>query len=192
MIGKSLDWIYDFILWVASFRPRLDLCHATQRGLKFLPGGRTKVIKPGLYWWWPLTTDVKVIEVNYSSPEIEGQSLMTRDGRTVFVRPVVIFKVVDVEKALTSTSGYTEMLSDATMKALTGYVRQHTFSVLVANSADLEMDTILKKWVTEDAEKHGLEVLEVFVADIAVHAVFRHVGGAGAVVAPPEEEAEEE
>jgi len=49
----GLDWINDVAKWIGDLIPDWDLLQVNEAGVKFLPGGKVKVIEPGIYWWWP-------------------------------------------------------------------------------------------------------------------------------------------
>ena len=87
--------------------PRVILIRSTHGGVKW----RAKLtddesepevmeLKPGLHWYWPLTSELELIVTARRPVDIPNMSILTKDGKSIIVSAAVVFRINDVIKAL--------------------------------------------------------------------------------------------
>jgi hypothetical protein len=103
----ALAWINDLVQWLGRWIPRLVLIHATHRGVKFGPRGRTTAVGPGLVCYWPITHDLLQVPVTMQSIHLCGQMLPCQEPGAVIPRVMICslhvqFSIADPVTAATT------------------------------------------------------------------------------------------
>lgn len=182
----DFSWIADFGKWCARLLPfHLGLCKATEGGVKFKRGKHVVEIKPGVYWYWPLLTEIELIPVKRQPLDIAPQSLTTADDKTVYVRAVVIYEVADVTKALVDTHEYDGTAAEVAAAAVVKVVLSRVKDVLRRDMIDV-IPNELGKAVRAELKKYGLYVIEARLSEMAESRVIRTVGDGDVI--PDEDE----
>lgn len=182
----AFSWINDFLRWLIHFVPRLGICRATHGGVKFVRGKHIKEIQPGLYFWWPVTTEIEIIPVARQSANLAHQVLTTSDGITVMVSAVIIVKITNVIKALGQSWSVDETIDELGNTAVVKAVSSRTFASLRKEVAG-EVPKELTRRLQQLLRPYGVKVVEGRLSDLAKAQVIRTVGngdGAGADVLP--------
>ena len=188
-------FVGELARWMARFFPRLRICELTHGGVKFKRGKKVKEIKPGLFWYWPLVTTIRLIPVKHHSVDLSSQSLTTlarkpdpedqddegEDMCCVGVSTVVVITIPDVVKALTETHDIDGLISEvggaATVKAITtrSFVRcLEKLTTEVEHEITLEARKMLRRY--------GVNVEKAYTTDFSVSRTFRHMGDGASVV----------
>lgn len=189
MSGAPLAFLNDFFTWAVTYLPNLDLMQANYGGVKFLPGGKVKEIKPGMYVYWPLTTTVKEIQIKRQSIEVQ-QELTTKDGITVMVKTVIVFSVDDVMKAIVDTADFDDTTEEMGQKGTVMAIMSREFNQILS---DMVSTNDIRNEVTRGARSalapFGVKVEDAFISSFAETEVFSHAGdGSGTVFGGSEEE----
>lgn len=129
-MDAALGWIGEFVGWLVAWLPHLGICRATHGGVKFVRGKHVKRIRPGLYWWWPITTEVETTPTARQTIDIAAQKLVTKDDKVVLIDLVVVYVVEDVVKALVDTTDYEETAADVAREAATEIVGANDYQRL--------------------------------------------------------------
>ncbi len=181
----ALGWIGEFVGWLVSWVPHLGICRATHGGVKFSRGKIVKEITPGLFWWWPITTETELTPTAQQTLNLQAQKLTTKDGKTVLIDVVVIFRVEDVIKALVETIDYEDTAADVALEAVTEIVIGLTFDELheqlcgkVGTQITLRCRSYLKEF--------GIHVKKCRISDFATTMVYS-VDGVGLSMEAPVE-----
>lgn len=81
---SGLAWLNELMLWLGKWFPRLMLVRAGSVAVIFHRGGRIREGLPGLYCYWPITTDLVVVSTRRRTNEIAAQ-LCGREAVSVCV-----------------------------------------------------------------------------------------------------------
>lgn len=172
----GLDWVNDLALWFADLVPQWALLRVTEGGIKFLPGGKVKVLKPGIYWWWPVTTEVETIDIKRQTLTF-GQRLTTKDEITVQCNTVIVFAINDVVKALVDTYDFEDTVGEAAQKLTVKPIMSRTFQQICADMSDTnEMRNEVTRAARTLLSEYGVEVIDGYVCDFTETTVFSHDG----------------
>lgn len=184
----GLNWINDVAVWLGDLIPRWELLQVNEGGVKFLPGGKVKVLKPGIYWWWPATTNVLTTDIRRQTLTF-GQRLTTKDDLSVQCNTVIVFEIDDVIKALVHTVDYEDTCGEVAQKLTMRPVMSREFRQICEDIAD---NNEMRNEVTRGAKKllsdYGLNVLDGYVCDFTTTRVFSHEGGGLAINDEEEDE----
>lgn len=184
----AFAWLGELVNWVGRWIPRLGICRATHGGVRFRHGAHTVPVRPGLYCYWPLVTEVEVIPTARQSINLPAQSLTTRDKATVVVSATLIYEVRDVVKALGRSWDVEETVRELGCTAAVRAVTSRTFEELRKELTDEVRQEMTAK-SRALLRRFGVYVIEARFSEFAECEVFRHIGTPEPVVRPPPEEA---
>ena len=177
----AFSWIGEIWAFLVSLLPHMDLMPPTHGGVKFKRGGRVQEIKPGLYWHWPITTDVTTMPVKRQTISLDVQTLTTEDGFTVSVAATIVFEVNDVRKALAETWDVDDTVGDLAQRSVLAAVCGRSFETLreeLTGCVAAEIKASCKK----DLRQFGVLVKDAFLSDFAEVTAYRVIGGTGSVL----------
>lgn len=175
-MGNAFSWVQQTWEFLVSLFPHLGLMRANHGGVKFCRGGRVREIRAGLYWWWPLVTEVQEIPTRRQTMRLETQTLTTRDEVTLSVSCVVVYEINDVVKALVDTWDVEDTISDvAQMSVVRVVMGRH--SVRVREELTEEIPKEIRDNCKRDLRKFGVLVKDAFLSDCAETVSYRIMGG---------------
>ena len=99
-MDKAFGWIGEIFETLLKLLPWLVIVPVTHCGVAFVRGYRVKEWKPGLHWYWPVTTVYKLMVTVRQTQRIQSKILMTKALRTVTVGALVTYVVDDVVAAV--------------------------------------------------------------------------------------------
>ncbi len=167
----SLDLSSRETLLYFTFCPTiLGICRKTHGGVKFVWGKTIKEIRPGLYVWWPPTTEIEVVPVARQTLTWEAQRLTTKDDQVITIKVVVVFTLEDVKKALVDTADYDDTAEDIAGEAIADIVAGNTYEHLRKNQREIE-NTMARKTRTI-LKTYGLYVERCRIVDFAKTRMF--------------------
>lgn len=137
-MNSALGWIGEIMQWFGNLIPTWTLIRARWVGIKYLPGGQVKILKPGIHWYWPATTEVESLATARQVLDTSGQTLMTKDGQPVYVAGLVVYKITDAYKYQVQNFDADDGMDDIVQTAIRNTIVHKDLSNIQAdrNSAD--------------------------------------------------------
>jgi len=174
---QAFDWINDIMRWFAQFMPEWDLLDPTCGGVKFRPGNKTIMLKPGcIYWYWPITTNVYTIETKRQTLVI-SQRLTTSDDVPVLFEATIVYEIDDVIKAIVNTRDHEDTISEIGEKVSVQPVMGRTFDEVRKAIADSnELNNQIKSHARTELGAYGVKVVDGYVSGFVETKVFSHDG----------------
>jgi len=169
------EFIKTLVCWV----PRLGICRATHGGVKFIRGWKVKRIWPGMFWYLPITTEIEVIPTARQSINLPAQTLVTKDGRSVFISTVLTCEITDPLKAVGHAWDTTDTIMDLGASAALQIVTGRTFAELRDNLAGEVCEELVKE-AQKLLRPYGVKILQGRLSDFAECRVFRLIGDGAA------------
>ncbi len=179
-----MDWLAQFFDRLFVWVPRCLIIRSTHGGVKW----RTNLVddeaepaivelKPGLHWFWPLTSDIETIVTARRPVDVPTMSLLTSDGKSVIVSASVVFRINNVTLALGERNWDVDStLVDITQNVIFDAVRSRQFANLLAEPGQL------KEEITENSKselkKFGILVERVLLKDFDTSRTYRVLGDA--------------
>jgi regulator of protease activity HflC (stomatin/prohibitin superfamily) len=174
-VDAVFGWLGELVQWVADWIPRVEICRKNHGGVKFVRGEKVVEVHPGLYVYWPVTTEVELIPKARQTLTV-GARLTTKDGVTVSVTFVVVYEVADVVKAIVSTWDHDQTISDVALSVGVNSVLSRDFEEVRAGILDGTVPDELKKECRSELSSFGLRILKADVTDFAETSVVSYVG----------------
>jgi regulator of protease activity HflC (stomatin/prohibitin superfamily) len=170
---SALGWIGDLVTWLVSWFPHLVVINKTHGGVKFVRGWKTKVLEPGMHWYWPITSDIIEIPVVRQSLELAGQTLTCEDGKTVFISVVLVYEIHDVHEALVDTWDFDETIADIAQKCTSVEVSGHPRELMLKYPEVLVES--LQESIEDRLTAYGVTLRSVGVVNLAPTRAYRVV-----------------
>ena len=94
---NAFAWLNNLMEWFGRLFPRLVLIRATHRGVLFKPRGRVRELCPGLWWYWPITSELQKISMQERATLTSAQVV----GHCRLVAVTVVWRVKDAKAVAT-------------------------------------------------------------------------------------------
>jgi regulator of protease activity HflC (stomatin/prohibitin superfamily) len=176
---NAFGWLGELLRWAICWVPRLGICRATHGGVKFVRGWKVKLVTPGLYIFWPLTTEVEIRPTARQSINLPPQTLVAKDGKTILCSVVYTIEVTDPLKAIGQAWDIDDLIMDLGTTAAVTVVTSRTFAELKEELAD-KIGKELRREAQELLRPYGVKVIQGRLSDFAECRVFRLIGDGSA------------
>lgn len=177
MIESAFTWLGQLIEWFGKWIPRLGICRSTHRGVRFRNGKILKEIKPGLYIYWPLVTEVEIKPIARQTVDIPTQVLTTKDEETVAVSTVLVYEIADIVTAVGSVWDVDSTIMELSGNAVVEAVLSRTMDELRE-----ELTTKVRSEMTRKTRSilrpYGINVIDTRFDHFAPTIVLRIFGDA--------------
>ncbi|OGN05929.1 MAG: hypothetical protein A2746_02415 [Candidatus Yanofskybacteria bacterium RIFCSPHIGHO2_01_FULL_44_22] len=158
----AFEWLNKIFQYFWQFVPRPYLITWVNRGVRYRRGKPPILVKPGVRWYWPLTTEVKVINVTLQAQEFHATVYTTRDGKSFSLGYTLVFTVSDPVIADSSTDNYVQTIGELAESILSPIVASHTFLELLEMIAKSprrgSLDAILSRKTRTAMKTYGINV----------------------------------
>jgi regulator of protease activity HflC (stomatin/prohibitin superfamily) len=172
-MDAALGWIGDIIKTLIKFVPHIVHVRATHAGVKFVRA-KTRVIGPGIHWYWPLVTYPFIYPTVRQVLPLEQQLVRTKDGRTVVVDGVVVYFISNIETFLVDNYEAEASLTEVALAGIRAAILDLTLDEIF--SGRVKLDKRLTKEVGESLEEYGVTVEFAKLQSCAEGAVLIHAG----------------
>lgn len=159
MFDKLFERLADLAEWFVPF----SVVDEYEEGVVLRFGRFTRVLGPGFHWIWPFGVDRVITDnVVWRTNDLQVQSLVTKDGRTITVCAVITSRIRNIQKALLDVEGVDDALIDACAGAVGAYVSSRTWEELTDTRVPDELATACQKGAT----RYGIEIGRVQLKDL--------------------------
>lgn len=148
----AFEWLGTLGDGLLKFLPRLIVIRSTQHGVLFRFGRHPRLCRPGLRIWWPLVSDLELIDTAVDTIGLESQTVRTADGRTIGASGWITFKITDPLAALTEYTDYLETLQETAA----GVIAQ-----VLSKTTEKDIDKISRALTEEFNRQQALVGLKV-------------------------------
>lgn len=177
---SALAWIGQIADSLLSLFPKWEIVRANEAGVKFVRGKKAKLITPGLCPYWPAVTVIETTSTAQKTINLESQTLTTKDGKTVTISLVLVYRIVDAMKAILGVDDVDESASEVALKASVRVVTKNNFKDLLDNLSGT-VETQLRNECRKLLEPMGAEVLAAGATEFAETTCFRLMQSGAAV-----------
>ena len=169
-----LDRLIDLLLqWVGFFVPFVVIDQFEQAVvLRF--GKYQRDLEPGFHWIWPFQIDRVIADnVVVRTTNLVGQSLTTKDGKTIIAAGVVTSSISNIRKATLEVETVDQALRDSCYGAI-------GLAVAATDWDDIRSEPfveVLTKACRKNGWRYGIEIERVQLSDLApTKAISLHQG----------------
>lgn len=171
----AFAWLGQLAEWFGRFVPRVRIIQANEGGVRWKYGYKVSKVEPGLTIYWPLVTRIDVTSTARQTVATGTQTLTTKDGRTVSLSLLLVYRVTNPVAALNNTYEYEDTLDDVAKTAAVDVVCQHTYEWVHDHITDDVEDMIFTDAKSE-LRKFGIGVESASVVDFTLTRSLRILG----------------
>lgn len=171
---SAFAWLSELVHTFYKFIPHILIIRATHGGVKWVRGKKIKPLAPGLHFYWPLTTEVEILVTARQTLAIPDQVLATKDGKTVVVKTLVVYKIRDVVHAVGRVNWDVDTtINDLTQSAVVRVIATHTYEEIMQGIRDDTLTQTLTTEVRKELRQFGVYVVRSKLVDFATCRVFK-------------------
>lgn len=172
---SAFAWLGQLFDWFGQFVPRWKVIRATHGGVKFVSGKKVQVVRPGIIWYWPVTTEIEIIPTARDTINLQSQTVTTSDDKPILLSAMVVVEVRDAVKLLTTTHDPGGLVADVTLAAIYAVVGGFSWAQIKDLQRTGELGKQLRLQTRRRLEKYGVWVDDVMLTDFAPCRVIRLV-----------------
>jgi regulator of protease activity HflC (stomatin/prohibitin superfamily) len=164
----ALAWIGQLANWFGQFFPRWIILNSTEGAVKFVRGSRAVVLYPGIHWYWPAMTEIKAWTVARQSLNLPTQTVTTKDGKTIAVGAVMVFRITNVLLLIARTYDPDTVIRSVALGVVQQLCSAAEWSELQMVNSSGELNEHLRKALQRRlAKRFGIKVLDASLSDLA-------------------------
>lgn len=161
MLDKFFELLGSIWAWLIPFIVIFDF----EAAIKLRLGRYSSDLSPGFHWIVPFGVDVILRGYNVTqTSNLEPQSLTTKDGKSVIISVVLVYRVRNMKRFHLEVEGPEQALSDCVYGEVSRAVLATTWKDLV----DPVTLTALKVSVSTRALKFGIKVEDLLISDLVL------------------------
>jgi len=159
MFDKLIDLIID---WIADIMPFI-IIHEYQEAVVLRFGKYHKVIEKGFHFKIPFFDTIMEQQIAITTLGLHPQSVTTKDGKSIVVRGIVKYKIIDVHVYLIIVNDAQDAMADTTMGIIKETINEKDWEEIQKG----KIDSQISRRVIKAMEEYGIEVEKVTLTDMA-------------------------
>jgi hypothetical protein len=171
-------WIGELARWLGRFFPRLLHLECTDIGVFITRGRKVKVIRPGLWIYWPIWTTWLQRPGNVQTLRLPSQSLLTDDKEVVVAGGMIRYEFdrdpEAVRKALVDTEDVENAITDEAMGVFCKFVTSKDLATLQGERTAINQ--ALTGRLKTALALYGVNVLRAQLTDFSTCVTLNHLG----------------
>ncbi len=150
-------------LWLLT--SAVKICREYERLVVFFLGRFAGVRGPGWVWLVPFVERVeRRVDMRILTLDVPAQEIITRDNVTIKVNAILLFKVIDPQKAVINVANYIAACLQIAQTTLRDVVGQSELDTLLAHRDHI--NARLQEIIDEVTENWGVKVTIVAIKDV--------------------------
>lgn len=152
-----LETISNAVEAFGKLFPRIRNIKRNERGVKFLPGDRVKMMSPGLTIFWPIITTLETVIVTRQVLDLPIQTLITKDMKSIIISGTIVYTINDVYKYLIDNYDAIDSINEMCRAAIKDVVTSYTLEEIQINQ-DSTIYDILTNTARDSLSSFGIDV----------------------------------
>jgi len=157
------DKLIDFSINQINQLMPLMIVFQYQKGIRFRFGKYYGTCEPGLHLKIPYVDTIDIINSTETTHTLPVQSLTTKDGKSIIVKGMVKYKIVDIESYFMVVYDSLDALSDISCGIIKTVITEKDWS----EAFDNEIDNLISKKIRTQVKRYGIEVIQFTITDIS-------------------------
>jgi regulator of protease activity HflC (stomatin/prohibitin superfamily) len=166
-MDSALAWIGQIAAWLGAFIPRWNILDTTEAAIKFKRGKNPVFCGPGIHWYWPVLSTWHVYPTARQADRLQTQTIVTMDDKIIVVGGLIVYRVGDLLKLLTTTHNPATTVTDITLTSIHEICCRLSWEQLKDEQRKGTLDTKLKNAAQYDLVSYGVLVEKVMLIDLS-------------------------
>ena len=163
---KFVNWFFILIIVLWIILISIKQIDEYQRGILFVFGKFSKILKPGWHLILPIINRVVKVDIRTKTVDVPEQEAITKDNVSIRINAVLYYKIFDASKAVISVENYNYAVSQLAQTTMRNVVGSVTLDELLSERDKLSSQ--ICKIVDEATDPWGLKVENVELKDISL------------------------
>lgn len=151
------ETLSNIIKTFIRFIPHLIIVRATEAGIKFVRGKKVVKLVPGLWWYWPITTEVDIYPIVRQIIDLPPRLIMTNDCQSVLVSGVVVYSISDIKAFIVDNYEAEASIKEVSSAAVRDIIVTTNLEDVQQSDTE-EIDSRITEQVKESLIEFGIEV----------------------------------
>jgi regulator of protease activity HflC (stomatin/prohibitin superfamily) len=164
---EALAWIGQIFEWIGKFIPRWAILDLTEGAVKYVRGKKAVYCGPGIHWYWPVLSTWYPYPTVRQADRLLTQTFVTTDDKVVAVGGIIVYKVSDLLRLLTTTHNATSAVRDIALTAIHDVCCRMSWEELKSEQRKGTLDTKLRNMTQKALSDYGVEVEKVMLVDLS-------------------------
>lgn len=169
-----LEWIKAAFDAITCFVPRFQRVPPNQSYIKWKNCKTPEFHTNGIFWYWPLVSEVEYVDIRSETFVSMTQSLMTADFISLSVRTSMTVKILDPIRAVTDNSDHHDKMADLQLGVVSDAVSLLTQDRLSDRKYILGL---LEAGLQFECTKMGYQLESVKLVEFVVAPCYRIING---------------
>lgn len=113
-----LDWIPQFFEKLTCIIPRLVRVPTTHRLVKWSWCQEISDHGPGIHWYWPVVTEMLLVDMRWKSCVNYVQTVTMQDGTTVSARAMTVWRPYDLTLMVGQNEDYADRVAETSLSTV--------------------------------------------------------------------------
>ena len=170
---KFVNWFFILIIVLWIILISIKQIDEYQRGILFVFGKFSKILKPGWHLILPIINRVVKVDIRTKTVDVPEQEAITKDNVSIRINAVLYYKIFDASKAVISVENYNYAVSQLAQTTMRNVVGSVTLDELLSERDKLSSQ--ICKIVDEATDPWGIKVENVELKDISLHEELKRV-----------------
>ena len=175
-MDTALGWLGDLVRTIATVFPRLCHVPANSRGVLF-KRKNVYLLLPGLHFYWPVWSEVTLINVTRDTTQLHYQSLVTKDECGVTISVTIVHSIQDAVVAVAEVADLKGTISDVCAAAVKRIITDRDWNELKEDQP--RIDRMLTRRCKRMLEPYGVAVESAYISELSQPITIRLMDNGG-------------
>lgn len=168
MLDSAFAWLQHLTEWLGRFVPRWTILDTTEGAIYYVRGKKIVVRAAGVWWHWPIWTNVSIYPTARQTDRLESQTMETTDGITFIVSGTLTYEIEDLGKLIPRTHNPATMTVDIAMAAVHDVLCELDWETLKAEQRHAtKLKTKLRNSSQDQLGEYGVKVIKLQLNTLA-------------------------
>jgi regulator of protease activity HflC (stomatin/prohibitin superfamily) len=159
LLSALLGWLGQFVEFLFSFVPRVRIIPWNEAGVRYVRGLEPQYVPPGLTWYWPWCTTMRLIHTSRCVMPIQPVSVETKDQVSVSIGAVLTYRVDNPVVYDAHNFDADDNLAEAAQGILRDAACDSTWEKLRGDASDgSRLASYLKNRMSKALESYGVVI----------------------------------
>ena len=157
-----MDKLLDLLLRLLNFFPRFKAVNPDEAAVVIRFGKYIKTLGNGYYLYWPVITELRVVNIKRQLIDVDMQDLLTVEGKSLTLNMSIEYAVQNPRKALLFVMNYDDNIQEIAGDAMRGVVGR-------TEKVHINMDDLAEEvygYVDKDCKQYGIKIIRVLIPTV--------------------------
>ena len=161
------DKLIDFLLNLKDELIPVRIINEWEGGIQMRGGKFLRNVKPGIRFKVPFIDHIWVAYTVAQTVDLLPQTLTTKDGKSIVLKGIIRYKVIDCKKYLMTVNSAKDVLVDTVQGVIREIIEDYTWG------SDIELNDLITEKSASVVDVWGIKVESVTLTDFGIIRTYR-------------------